>query len=260
MLDLKLAIQLKSLKMPFKQALLTAHQLGAKAVEIDARGDIRPQDLTNTAVRQLKKTLEDLHLRVAAVGFHTRRGYNAVEDLDARVEATKAAMKMAQVLGAPVVVNQVGRVPTESQGRDWDMLVEVLRDLGLQGQRIGATLAAETGSERGPDLARLIAALPEGSLAVTFDPGNLMINGFSPQEAVEALGPHILHVHANDGVRDLANGRGIHVRLGDGACDFPSLLATLEEHSYRGYLTLERQAGNDPVGDIAAGMKYLWSL
>ena len=44
----------------------------------------------------------------------------------------------------------------EPVGPEWDLLVQVLADLGRHGQRVGAVLAAETGSESGADLARLI--------------------------------------------------------------------------------------------------------
>jgi sugar phosphate isomerase/epimerase len=258
--ELKIGIQLKSLRLPFRQALETARNLGAAAVEIDARHELQPQHMTGTALRQVRKVLDDLNLRVCAVAYPTRRGYDVEEDLTRRVEGTKAAMRLAHDLGANVVINQVGRVPCDSSERSWQLLVEVLSDLERYGEHIGALLAAETGSESGPDLARLIHALPPGTTGVNFDPGNLIINGFSASESLEALGPHVLHVHAKDGVRDLAIGRGVEVPLGRGSADFPALLGRLEEHGYRGYFTIERSGGSDPIGEIAQAVKYLRSL
>lgn len=234
--------------------------MGASAVEIDARGEIKPHDLSRSAVRQIRKTLDDLNLRVCAVGFRTRHGYNVAENLEARIDATKNAMQMAYELGAPVVVNQVGRIPGEPSGPAWDLLLQSLADLGRHGQYVGALLAAETGSESGVDLARLIAALPPGSLGVNYDPGNLVVNNFSAAEALAALGAHVLHVHAKDGVRDLAQGRGVEVPLGRGSVDFPSVLATLEEHQYRGYFTIERENAGDPLYEIGQAVEYLKSL
>jgi sugar phosphate isomerase/epimerase len=256
---LKIAIQLRSLRLPFKKALLTANRLGAQAVEIDARGELQPQEMSGTGLRQLRKMLDDLNLRVAAVGFRTRRGYDNQDDLERRVEATKEAMKFAHALGAPMIVNQVGRVPDEPGGRSWQTMIEVLADLGAYGQHTGALLAAETGSESGPQLLKLIEALPAGCLGVTLNPGNLIINGFSTLEAVESLGQHIMYVHAKDGVRDLAQGRGIEVALGRGAADFPALLGTLEEHGYRGYLGIEREHADDPIFEIGQAISYLRS-
>src|SRR5690349_9090131 len=102
--------------------------------------------MTQTGLRQLRKLLDDLRLKVSAVSFYTRRGYGVSDELDRRVQATKQAMELAYSLGTPYVVNQVGRVPTEAKGPEWDLLVEVLRDLGEFSSRAGALLCAETGS------------------------------------------------------------------------------------------------------------------
>lgn len=258
--QLRIAVELRCLRLPFKQALLAARRLGVSAVEIDARGEINPQELTPSGLRQVRKMLEDLELRVAAVGFRTRRGYDAAEDLERRIEATKRAMGLAYSLGASLVVNQIGRVPESSEGPTWTTLVEALSDLGMHGQRVGALLAAETGSESGADLARLLAALPDGALAVSLNPGNLIINGFAPLDAVQALGSNIRYVRAKDGVRDLAQGRGVETPLGRGAADFPALCGALEEYGYRGYWTVERDRAEDPLGEIAQAVQFLSSL
>ena len=260
MLQLKVGVQLASLRLPLKKALHTAAEMGADAVEIDARGEIKPRDLSRSGVRQMRKMLEDLNLRVCAIGFRTRRGYDVADDLDRRIEATKEAMQMAYALGAQVVVNQIGRVPSDLPDASWDTLRQALVDLGGYGQRVGAFLAARTGSEAGADLARLISALPAGVLAVDFDPGSLIINGFSASDAIRALAPHVLHVHANDAVRDLAQGRGIETPLGRGSVDFLEMLSVLEEQEYRGYLTVERQNSANPVADVAQGVEYLRNL
>lgn len=257
MLQLKIGVQLASLRQPFKKALQTAARLGAVAVEIDGRSELKPRDLTRTGVRHIRKTLDDLNLRVCAVGFRTRRGYNVAEDLEQRVAATKEAMQMAYDLGANVVVNQVGRIPSEHEGREWDLLLQALSDLGQHGQRVGALLAARTGSEDPEELKKLIDALPAGAIGVDLDPGNLIINGFSAREAAEKLGAHVLHVHARDGVRDLARGRGLEVPLGRGSADFPELLGVLEEHLYRGYLTIERENAADPLVEVGQAVEYL---
>ncbi len=258
--ELKIGIQLASLGLPLKEGLRTAAQLGAQAVEIDARTALKPEDMSQTAVRQILKLLDDLNLRVCAVAYPTRRGYDVAEQLEKRVAGTKAAMKMAQALGASVVLNQVGHVPQEPAGTAWEMLVQVLADLGRFGQHYGALLAAETGAESGADLNRLLAALPPGSLGIDYNPGRLVVNNHEPLDAIEQLGPHILHVHASDGVRDLAHGRGVEVPLGRGSVEFPAVLGALEEHNYRGYFTIERRTAEDPVFEIGQAVKYLRNL
>ena len=257
---LKIGIRLDSLRLGFRKALVVAARLGASGVEIDARGEIRPEIMTQTALRELRRLLDEYNLYVAAVGFHTRRGYDVPDELERRVAATKAAMKLAADLRAPIVVNQVGQVPDESKGANWDLLVQSLTDLSHFGQHVGVLLAAQTGSESGVDLGRLLAALPELGVGVDLDPGNLIINGFSPLEAVQSVGSNILHVHARDGVRDLARGRGLEVPLSRGSADFPRLLGALEEHHYRGYFTIARDEAQDPEFEIGEAVKYLKSL
>jgi len=254
-----IGIQLASLQMPFKKALYTAARLGAKGVEIDARNMLPREQLGRTGLRQLRKMLEDLDLRICAIGFRTRHAYSVTDGLDRRVEATKKTLQLAYELGASVVINQIGQVP-EPDTDPWRLLIEVLDDLGRHGQRVGALLAAETGTEDGKELAQLIKAVPNGGIGVNFAPGNLIINGFSPRDALKDLGLSILHVHAKDGVRDLAQGRGLEVPLGRGIADFPNLLGTLEEYNYQGYMTIEREQCQDPVAEISAAVDYLRTL
>ena len=269
MLTLKIGIQTASLRQPLKRALQTAAELGAEAVEIDARNELQPNELSQTGLRQFRKLMSDLNLKVCAIAFPTRRGYDVADDLDRRVAATKDAIRLAYQLGAAVVVNQVGQVPDASvleedanpdDRRRWQCMIEALTDLGRFGQHEGARLAAETGTEPGEDLVRLLAALPEGSIAVTLDPGNLIVNNFSPLDAARALGASIAYVQIKDGVRDRARGRGLEVAVGRGSADFPALLGTLEDHDYRGYLTIERGESEDPVFEIGQAVQYLRNI
>jgi len=259
MLQIRVGVQLASLRLPLKQGLLTAARMGAEAVEIDGRNEVKADELSRTGVRQVRKMLDDLNLRVSAVAFRTRRGYGVQDDLERRVTATRQALKLAYELGSNVVVNHIGRVP-EKGTPTWDIMLESLADIGRYGQRVGATLAAETGTESGELLASLITALPPASLGVDLNPANLIVHGHSPREAAKALAPHILHVHATDGTRDLAQGRGIEVQLGRGLAEFPELLGILEEQHYRGYITIERQQSENAAAEIADAVKYLKSL
>lgn len=257
---LKIAVQLASLRQPFRKAVMTAARLGASGVEIDARGELRPEVMTQTALREIRGLLEEHSLRVVAVGFRTRRGYDAPDEIERRVAATKGAMKLAADLRAPIVVNQIGHAAAAADSPGGKLLRQTLLDFCGYGQRIGTLLAAQTGSESGPDLASLLAELPLHGIGVDLDPGNLILNGFSPLEAVQALGPNILHVHARDGVRDLARGRGQEVPLGRGTTDFPALLGALQERGYRGYFTVGRETSDEPELEAKQAIKYLGNL
>jgi sugar phosphate isomerase/epimerase len=260
MLQIRVGINLANLQVPFARGLRLAKELGAEAVEIDARGELRPETLSRTGVRQIRKQLDDLQLKVSAVDFRTRRGYEVSQDLERRVEATQMALQLAYELGASVVINQVGQIPAEPKGPAWDLLLQVLADLGQYGQKVGALLAADTGADDGERLAQLIEALPLGSLLVNFNPGNLIANGHSPRESIRRLAPHVAHLHANDGVRDLAKGRGVAVPLGSGVAEFPELLAVLEERHYRGYITVLTEPPHNSLDEITSAVRYLRAL
>jgi sugar phosphate isomerase/epimerase len=50
------------------------------------------------------------------------------------------------------------------------------------------------------------------------------------------------------------------VQLGRGLAEFPELLGILEEHQYRGFITIERRQGENTVAEIADAVRYLKSL
>ncbi len=254
---LKIGTTLASLRLPLPKALVAAGELGAGGVQIDARGELRPGELSGTGLRHLRRRLDDLNLKVSAITFPTRRGYENLDDLDRRVEATKAAMRFARELGANVLVNDVGQIPEPLEGPTWQTLAEVLLDLGRFGQRTGVMLAARTGRANGPALASLIAALPEGTLGVHFDPARLVLGGHPVAEAAASLGPHIIHVAVNDAVYDLGQGRGVEVQLGRGTVDFPALLGLLEEHAYRGWFTVDRSEAVDPLLEVGQTIEFM---
>jgi len=257
--NVKIGIQIRSLRQPVKQAIRTAARLGADGVEIDARNELRPGELSATGLREFHKLLEDLNLRVSAVAFPTRRGYDEADDLDRRVQATQGAMRFARELRADVVINRAGHVPDDANDAQFVRLVEALTALGRYGERVGSRLALQTGGERPQDLARLIDALPAQSVGVDLHPTGLILGGHSPQGVIDVLGAHVLHVHACDAVRDAA-GRSIEVELGRGSADLPELLGRLTEYDYRGWVTVERRESADPIGEIENAVAYLRSL
>lgn len=260
MKERRIGVQLDSLQAPFKKALLMAAKMGANAVEINARGEMKPSELTATGARHVRKMLDDLNLRVSAVSFRTLRGYEIAENLENRVEGTKAAMRMAWDLGANVVINAIGHVPEPLEGPSWDLLRQAIADLGAFGQKVGAMLCADTGPEDQDQLAKLLDQVPEGSLGINFNPGALILHGNDPSQFAQVLGSSIWHVHATDATRDRARGRGIETPLGRGSAEFPELLGILERHSYRGYFTVSRPPSANVIAELESAMQFLNNL
>jgi sugar phosphate isomerase/epimerase len=243
-----------------RQAISTAARLGADGVEIDARTELPPSELSRTGLREFHKLLDDLNLRVSAVAFPTRRGYDVADDLERRVAATQAAMRFATELRTDVVINRIGRVPENTDDRSFSQLVEALTAIGAFGERVGARLAVQTADQSPESLAKLLTQLPEQTVGVDLHPAGLIVGGHSTSEAVELLGQHVLHVHATDAVRDVAGRGAIEVELGRGSADLPELLGRLAEFNYCGWVTIARGDSADPVAEIGNAVAYLRSL
>ncbi|MGB7324577.1 MAG: sugar phosphate isomerase/epimerase family protein [Rubripirellula sp.] len=258
MAELNVAIRTDSMRMPLRQSLEQASELGVRAIELDARSGIHPSQLSDTGLRQLRKTLDDLNLKVSSLRFPTQRGFDSIENLDRRIDATKSAMLLAYKLGAPVLVNAIGMVPESEDDPRYTTLREVMDDLGRHGARVGAFFAAETGTESGETLAKLLDTCVDGYVAVALNPGQLIVNRFSVPDAVKALRERVQLVCAVDGVIDLAAGRGISVPLGQGIADFPNLIGLLEENRYRGRYVVGR--ADSSIGELRQSVEYLKNL
>jgi sugar phosphate isomerase/epimerase len=256
----KIGIQTRSLRQPLRQALVTASRLGATGVEIDARHELRPSDLSRTGLREFHKLLDDLNLRVSAVAFPTRRGYDDPDDLERRVLATQEAMRFAADLRSNVVINDIGHVAEKPEDASFQRLTEALTAIAAFGDRTGVRLAAQTTNSSPQDLARLLAALPQQTTGIDLYPSGLISAGYSPGEAVELLGPNVIHIHACDAVRDPSTRRTTEVELGRGSADIPEILGLLSEFDFRGWVTIERRESPNPFPEIENAVEYLRSL
>lgn len=224
---ISIAVSLAGLNQPIKQALQSAASMRVEGIEIDARNDIRPSDLSVSGVRQLRKMLNDLNLTVKSVRFPTRRGYDCIEDLDRRISATKGAMKMAIDLGCNVIINSIGNVPEEGEEESDTTLREAMLDIGRYSYHHGCFLACETGASSLSSLSKFILTLPEESAFIALNPANLINAGYS----MDDLGKYanlVMVANAVDVVPDRSRrGYGTRVPLGQGIVDIPELVGTL---------------------------------
>ena len=105
-----------------------------------------------------------------------------------------------------------------------------------------------------------------------------MVTGDDPVAAVHNLKDYIVHTHAKDGVmlqrtnpeyiyRVTPKPEDLHgisffreMPLGEGSVDFSAYLAALDEIGYRGFLTIEREVGDDPARDILIAKNHLTNI
>jgi sugar phosphate isomerase/epimerase len=259
MVDRRIAVQTLCFKQPFKKALHIAGQMRADGVQIDARNELPPADLSDTAIRQVRRIMNDLNLRVATIRFPNRHGFTHAPNLERRIDAAFAAMQLASQLSARVLVCSLGEGHQLTDPPP-PQLLEVLTLLANRGNRLGVQIALQA-SESPPDaLASLLAPSSEAGLGLDLSPADLLLQGADLTDYVSQVGRRIIHVHANDAVRNLGGAPGAAVELGRGSVDIPLLMGMLEEHDYRGWFTVDPRNSNQPIEAAANAVAFLRAL
>ncbi|MEN6334587.1 MAG: sugar phosphate isomerase/epimerase family protein [Phycisphaerales bacterium] len=131
-------------------------------------------------------------------------------------------------------------------------LADIAKDNGL-------TLLLETGQEAAKDLRHFIEKLNHPSVGINFDPANMILyDKGDPIEAVRTLSPWIRHLHVKDAVRTSKPGTwGSEVPWGDGQVGIERFLAVLGEVGFKGAMAIEREAGDNRLGDIKLAAQRL---
>jgi sugar phosphate isomerase/epimerase len=254
---LKIGIRLESLGLPLRSALQAAERLGVSGVQLDAAGDLSPNNLSQTGRRELRHLLRAHSLELTALGCPLRRGLDTTQDQQPRIEHVRKVMSLSFDLGPRIVIVQAGRIPEEAAHPRAAVLTESLTALGLNGDRTGTTLALETGLESGALLRQFLDRFDTGGLGVNLDPANLLMHDFDPYESARALQGKIVHAHAKDARAASASRAAQEVPVGHGDIDWMQLLGVLEEIEYRGWLVVEQETGDNRGADIAAGVQLL---
>lgn len=251
----KFGIPTRSLGLPLRRALAAAGETGADGVEIDLRTELPLAEVSQTAIRELRRISGDLGLQIGIANYPTRRGFHDPAELERRLEGTQRAMQAAWQLGARVLVTRLGTIPPESEP-SYTTLLESLEWMAAAADRAGVQLALEWGDEAEP-MGALLAKLQGGTLGASFEPARLVGRSESPEQALEALAPYIVHVRATDAIRDLRDGRAVEVELGRGSVEFDRLAGQLEGLNFRGWITAGRGDSTYPLAQLTAAVSYL---
>ncbi len=263
---MKIGAMTTSFRKSFQEALEAAAALGVDGVQIWATnityydpnhpvGELDPDLTTDHDKRQLQQTLARLGLEISALCGDLGRGFVSPDHLAEDVEKTKRMMELARSLGVKVLTSHIGRIPDDESDPAWRTAAEALEDIGAHGDRIGVVFASETGPESGAALARFLRTLKTSSIKVNYDPANMVMMGFDPVQGARDLAGFIVHTHAKDGIGPGPN-RG-EVPLGEGEVPWPEYLRALRDIGYDGYLTIEREVGEDPAADIVTAASFL---
>jgi len=193
--------------------------------------------------------------RIAETG-----GFKPDATWDERYAKMVELSDLTVLLKTKLLAVHIGFVPHDTHDPQYAVMVDRLQRItDALGER-GVTLVMETGQEKAEDLLAFIAAVGRNNIAVNFDPANMILYGVGePIEAVQLLKDRIVHVHMKDATWSVKPGDewGVEVVLGTGEADIPRIVSRLRSNGYAGPLVIEREAGNNRIGDIEEAIDLL---
>ncbi len=282
MSNFKVGIIVDGFRKDFKTGVEIAASLKADGIQMYmVKGELGPENVDAAKIREIKDILNTNGVAVSAVcGDLEGHGFTRANEIAHRIELSKRIMANAYEIGTKVVTTHIGVVPADKNHDRYKIMQEACSKLGEIADDMGMSFAIETGPEKAFVLKEFLDSLSSKGMKVNLDPANLvMVTGDDPVEAVYTLKDYIVHTHAKDGImikqtdpeviynffaeggiEDLRmSDYFLETPLGEGKVDFDRYLAALTDIGYNGYLTIERELGPDPEGDIRKAISFLRS-
>jgi len=193
------------------------------------------------------------------------------------IEDSKRVLDFAKKFETNVVTTHIGVVPDDNTCDEYKILQQACFELAEYADSMNAHFAIETGPETAAHLGDFLDTLGSTGVAVNFDPANLVmcVADNDLAAAVHRLQKYIVHTHAKDGMMlknvdpsklyeagDIvdaikAGAAFIELPLGQGNVNWNGYLRALQDIGYKGFLTIERECGDDPDADIALAAEFL---
>ncbi len=273
-----IGVIIDSFRTDIPTAVKKAAEVGAQGIQVYAtRGEMAPENMNAQRIADFKALVADNGLVISALCGDLGGGFGNKEENPGKVERSKKILDLAKELGTNVVTTHIGVVPTDSSIDRYKVMQEACFELSRYADEIGAHFAIETGPETSAVLKGFLDSLGSTGVGVNLDPANLvMVTGDDPARAVYNLQKYIVHTHAKDGkqlyykdpeiiyglVKDsLVTGPSfLEVPLGEGQVPWEKYLNALEDIGYKGFLTIEREVGDDPAKDIRSAVEFLEKL
>ncbi len=276
-----------SFRLPIPEAVKKAAEVGADGIQVYAsHGNMAPENMDAQKRREFKALVEGNGLVISALcGDLGGGGFVHKDQNPHKVEKSKRILDMAKELGTDIVTTHIGVVPEDKNSDRYKIMQEACFELSSYADSIGAHFAVETGPETSLMLKGFLDSLGSTGVGVNLDPANLvMVTGDDPVQAVYNLKDYIVHTHAKDGIQNfyvhpdkvygmpgadkiLIEGEHVtdadsfeEVPLGTGSVPFPQYLAALDDIGFKGFLTIEREVGDNPAKDISDAVNFLRNI
>ena len=271
-----IGIMMESLREDDKTAIASAAAMGVKGLQLYAtKGDHSPEVMDTAKRKELLDMMKSNGLCFSALCGDLGEGFWRPERNPILIEKSKRIIDMALELETNIVTTHIGVVPASPDNDRYKIMQEACFELSRYADSLNAHFAIETGPETSLVLKNFLDSLGSTGVAVNLDPANLvMVTGDDPVQAVYNLKDYIVHTHAKDGIklldvdpeiiyrviedeREVKDRPFKEVPLGEGKVDFDNYLKALEDIGYKGYLTIEREVGDNPKLDIQNAVKFL---
>jgi len=248
---MKIGVFIENFNIDFKEAVEKAALFGCQGAQIYVG-----ENLSDSAIKEKLDIITSNGLEVASLCGDIG-GFAKPELNYERVELSKRILEIGLKFGTNIVTTHIGKLTAEESEQN-EIIRKACRELALFGDSIGATFAVETGPEPATVLYDFLESLGASGVRVNFDPANLvMVSGDNATEAVKVLGKYIVHTHAKDGIM-IGNKEGRREKiLGEGNVNFDEYLPALASTGFDGYVTIEREAGNDQSDIIEREVNFL---
>lgn len=282
MSDLKIGVMVESFRLPLKNAIQKAAEVGASGIQMYTLKDTHPDNLSIADRKNLLRYIKDTGLVVSALcGDFGGFGLEKKNENPEKIALIKKAIDMAVDFETNVVTTHIGTIPMAPSSDTYQTLFEASSELAQYAEKKGITFAIETGPEISKTLRSFIEAVGSAGIGVNFDPANLrMVAGEDSVQAARNLAKYIVHTHAKDGVqlKSIEPVKIYHcfagenpdnidpddyfkeVPLGKGQVDFQGYIDVLKENGYTGFHTIESEVGDKPEAHIIEAVRFLKSL
>ncbi len=254
---MKIGVIPDSFQVPFKEAVVLARDMGVQGLQpYVTRGEMDPQNLSKSDRADILKFVRSNGLEFSALCADFGMNFKSADN-EEEIKRTKSMMDLALDFDTHIITTHIGKVPEDENCEEYYNMVRSIEKLGKYGDEIGVCFATETGPEMAASLKGVLDKADTKSAKVNLDPANLfMCAGENPVNSVRVLHDYIAHTHAKDGMM-LPDGSHKEYRLGDGGVPFFEYISTLKHFGYDGFLTIEREAGETRMADIAHAVKFL---
>lgn len=255
---MKIGHRAMNLGLPMMDAIDAAAEIGYEGVSVVAKeGWVEPESFSAGQAREIREACNARGLTISALTG--RLGSMIDEGADERLARALLVVEAANRLQTPFVTSHIGVIPDDLDRDDVAAMLERMDTLCSRADELAVTIGVETGPESAEVLRAFIERLGSERLRVNYDPANMLMKGFDHMGGVEVLAPYIVHTHAKDAVREDPDGRRQRP-LGEGEVDIPAWLAELKRVGFDGWVCVERESGEDRLGDARRALGLLRGL